>query len=313
MADPTITTNENKALLDAAEKFSHVDVLTFEQNDENDAIPEKINIVTVPSSRKLESIKRFIDEYRTRPERKAGTSTMDTIGSFVDQVNRSKDANSVIFADVANRLSPKLIAVLDYNVSGPTGDPRFGQHKVVHNFPVSEEWKAWTAKPIENLGQADFAEFLETRIMDVLDPASLDAEGKGTLAAFCRQLGINLASPQALMELSRGLTVHANHTVVQAVNLSTGEVQIAFGETHTDAKGAPVRAAGGFAIAIPVFLGGAAYQIPVRLRYKVKDGKVLWSLQPQRLNVVWDDAVTEAVNAVTTKTELTTLFGRPEA
>ncbi len=303
-------TNENKALLDAAEKFSHVEPIDLKVND-SDLV--SVPVLSVPAGRKIESVKKYVDEYRTRPERKTGASTMDTIASFIDQVNRSKDGDSVIFADVATRTSPKLIAVLDYNKAGAAGDPRFGQHRVVHNFPVSEEWKAWTAKPLENIGLVDFAEFLENRIMDVLDPASLDAEGKGTLAAFCRQLGINLASPQALMELSRGLTVHANHKVVQAINLSTGEVQVSFGETHTDAKGAPVKAAGGFAIAIPVFLNGPAYQIPVRLRYKARDGAVFWTLQPQRLNVIWDDAVTEAVNAVTTKTDLTTLFGRPEA
>lgn len=143
-------------------------------------------------------------------------------------------------------------------------------------------------------------------------PASLDSESKGTLAAFCRQLGIKLASPQALMELSRGLTVHADHKVVQYVNVGTGEAQISFGETHTDATGAPVKVSGGFAIAIPVFRDGPAYQIPVRLRYKVAGGQVKWTLQPQRIDEVFDDAVSEGVNNVTTKTSLPTIYGTPE-
>lgn len=299
-----VTSNENRSLLDAAEKFASVEMLTD--------LKEVPQFATVPVGRKLESVKTFIDEYRTRPERKVGTSELTTIESFVAQVNRSKDDNSVIFADVVNRKAPRLIAVLDYNLAGPTGEPRFGQHRAQYKYPVSDQWTAWTA-PHENMTQVDFAEFLEARIMDVLDPASLDPEGKGVLAAFCRQLGIRPASPQALMELSRGLTLHADHKVTQFVNVGTGEAQISFGETHTDSSGAPVKVSGGFAIAIPVFRGGAPYQIPVRLRYRVKEGQVRWTLQPQRLDEVWDDAITESVNAVTTKTGLTTLFGTPEA
>lgn len=312
MADPTITTNENKALLDAAERFGAVETVDLGALLEEGGAKTDVQVLSVPLGRKVESIKRLFDEYRTRPERKAGTSEMTTIESFVDQMNRSKDDGSVIFADVANRGEPKLIGVLDYNKAGPKGEPRFGQHRAIYRFPLSEEWKAWTARPIENIAQAEFAEFLETRIMDVLDPVSLDPEGTGTLAAFCRQLGIKPASPQQLMELSRGLAVNVEQKVVQVINVGTGEAQISFGETHSDAKGAPVRVAGGFAIAIPVFYGGAAYQIPVRLRYRAKDGQVKWTLQPQRLVEVWDDAVKEAVNAVTTKTGLTTLFGTPE-
>lgn len=303
--------SENRALLEAVKQFG--DVEGIEVDDSPDGLEYAPQVVSVPEGRTLESLKPFIDELRTRPERKRGTSTLTTIDSFVAQVNRSKDGDTVIFADVANRSDPKLLAVFDYNQKGPEGQARFGQHRALYKFPVSDQWKAWTAKPLENLSQVDFAEFLENRIMDVTDPSDMDPEGKGTLATFCRQLGITLASPQRLMELSRGLTVHADHRVIQNVNVGTGEAQIQFAEEHKDAAGAPIKVPGGFAVCIPVFLGGAPYNIPVRLRYRVKDGQVRWTLQPQRLDVVWDDAVTEAVNAVTTKTELTTLVGTPEA
>lgn len=324
MADTNTTTNVNSgdaaALIAAAKEFGRVESAAFDAT-KDPTIGRLVDIVNLPAGRKLESIKRFLDEYRTRPERMKGTANITTVASFIDHVNRFKDANSTIFADVESRTAPRLLAVLDYNeqpTHADTGDeltagaPRFGEHRAQYKFPVSDQWKAWTAKPIENIGQVEFAEFLETRIMDIMDPASLDSENKGTLAAFCRQLGIKLASPQALMELSRGLTVHADHKVVQYVNVGTGEAQISFGETHTDATGAPVKVSGGFAIAIPVFRDGPAYQIPVRLRYKVAGGQVKWTLQPQRIDEVFDDAVSESVNNVTTKTSLPTIYGTPE-
>ncbi|MES1164178.1 MAG: DUF2303 family protein [Verrucomicrobiota bacterium] len=303
----TVQQSETDAIVRAALRFADPEMMALTNDKEGP------DVLVMPAGRTVLSLKKFIDEYRTAPERKAGTSKMTTIKSFIDQVNRSKDEHSVIFADVESRKQPRLIGVFDYNESGPNGNPRFGGHRVEYRYPVSDQWTAWTGKPLENMSQVDFAEFLEARIMDVLDPMSLDPEGKGTLAAFCQQLGIRPASPQGLMELSRGLTVHADHKVVQYVNVGTGEAQISFGETHTDATGAPVKVSGGFAIAIPVFLGGPPYQVPVRLRYRVKDGQVRWTLQPQRLDEVWNDAIEMSVNDVTTKTGLTTLFGTPEA
>lgn len=301
--------SENAVLLEAANKFGEFETVEFGDGDLPEDIGSTPVILSVPTGRRLISLKAMIDEHRVRPERKAGTSELTTIDSFVAQVNRSKDANTVLFADVASRTEPKLLAVFDYNEAGSDGLPRFGKHRALYRFPVSEQWKAWTVGSLEGLDQVTFAAFLENRIMDVLDPTST---GK-TLDAFCKQLGITLASPQRLMELSRGLTVHADHKVTQVVNIGTGEAQIGFIEDHKDTAGAPLKVPGGFAIAIPVYRNGPAYQIPVRLRYKVAGGQVRWTLQPQRLDEVWDLSIEEAVNAVSTKTECTTLFGKPEA
>ncbi len=101
-------TSENEAILEAAKQFGEVEFQTFNTGTDADpTIRKGVEIAAVPTNRTLHSIKKLLDEYRVRPERKTGTSTLDTVASFVDQVNRSKDANSVIFADVANRAAPK--------------------------------------------------------------------------------------------------------------------------------------------------------------------------------------------------------------
>jgi hypothetical protein len=304
--------NNTQALIEAVKELGDVGTTVLEDASADKTIGHAVTILEVPTSRKLESVKKFLDEYRTRPERKQGTSDLTTVASFVDQVNRSKDEDTVVFVEIGNRQQPSMTAVFDYNKAGPDGEPRFGRHRARYRFPVSVEWAAWTGAPgkLEGMAQDTFAEFLETRIMDVLDPTSI--KEKGNLDAFCRQLGITLASPGRLMELSKGLTVHAEHTVIQNILIGSGEMQLAFTEDHKDSTGAKLKVPGGFAIAIPVFLHGPAYQIPVRLRYRVKDGVVKWTLAPQRLDEVWDDAITMSVNDVTTKTSLTTLFGTPE-
>lgn len=313
MADtnpPSTTANDNQAIIDAVSKLSVVEVLTIGGTDPDDdpTIEQPVHVLSVPQGRKIEPIKKYLDEYRSFPERQKGTSEMFTITSFVDQVNRSKDEDSVIFADVSNRGSASMVAIIDYNHAGSHAQARFGEHRVKYRFPLSDQWKAWTGRPIENIAQRDFAEFIESRIMDIVEPT---ATGK-QLDAFSKQLGITLASPQRMMTLSRGLEVNADQKVMQNINVGSGETSIAFSEEHTDQAGAPLKIPGGFGIAIPIFMNGPAYLIPVRLRYRVAGGQVKWTLQPQRLNECWDDAVTEAVNAVTTKTSLVTLFGTPE-
>ena len=76
-------TNNNEALLTAAKKFAETEFHDLDTNGESHAY----QVASVPDGRKLQSLKSFFDEYRTRPERKSGTSTLTTIESFVAQVN----------------------------------------------------------------------------------------------------------------------------------------------------------------------------------------------------------------------------------
>jgi len=292
------------AALEAAKRFGETESLDVDNGG------RAAHVLIVPEGRKIHSIKPLLDEYLTKPERRKGTATLTTLASFVDHVNRHKDEHSVVFAHVTEP-EAQLLAVFDYNESGAAGDEggaRFGQHRAVYGCPFSDEWKAWTMKRGE-MSLADFATYLEDRIMDVLPPASAGE----TIKAFADQLSVQLASPQRLMELSRGLTVNVGQKVVNHVNLSTGEGTVSFEERHTGEGGDSVKVPGAFALAIPVFKGGDAYQIPVRLRYRTAGGQVTWSFTPQRIDRVRDHAINEACDVVKKETGLALFFGRPEA
>jgi len=263
----------------------------------------------VPKGKELRSLKPFIDEYRTRPERRTGTATLSTLASFIDHVKRFYDEHSAVFADVDNRKNAQLISVLDYHEKTAAGKPRFGQHRGVYKFPLSDEWNAWNSGADSPMPMAAFAQFLEDRIMDVLDPTA----GGDTIKEFAINLGITLATAQRLMELSRGLAIRVEAKVSQAVNLSSGEGQMTFSESHGTTEGGPIKIPGGFAIAIPVFRNGPLYQIPVRLRYRVQQGSVVWWYSPQRIDRVWDHAISEACDTVIAETGRDLFYGKPEA
>lgn len=286
---------EAAAVMEAAAKFAAVETIDL----------GTYRVLSVPSGRQVISTKKFEDERRDAPERRQGTATFEELTSFIAWARRFADEDSVIFADVAGK-APKLTAVIDYHRKTAEGLPRFGQHRGVYTFPIADEWKRWTT--LGELSQADFAELLEERIGDVLDPGSAGDGARG----FAAELGFGLATPSALLTLAKGLSVHVEQKVTSAQNLSSGEMQLAFEETHRDAKGDLLKVPGGFLIAVPVFRGSDLYQVPVRLRYRLRSGVLTWKLSLHRVNEAFLDAVKGACSTAASATELPLFYGTPE-
>lgn len=266
------------------------------------------NVVAIPKGIELRSLKAFRDELADRPERRAGVAKLTTLESFCEHVVRFADEHSAIFA-LDNPTQPKLEAVLDYHEKGAGGAPRFGKHRAVYQFPMSDEWIAWTRKTTEHMSQADFAVFLEDHLADVRDP-----NAAGTAAtAFANALGIKLASPAHLLTLSRGLSLRVEANVTHHVALSSGEGQISYEEKHQERDGSgPLRVPGGFAICLPVFRRGAAYELAARLRYRVVSGKITWKIDLHGADRVFAHAFEEATATARLQTGLPLFYGTPE-
>ncbi|MGN6121696.1 MAG: DUF2303 family protein [Sphingomonas oligoaromativorans] len=256
------------------------------------------------------------DAYLTRPRFRHGSAAMLTLDSLIDHVNRFKDAESAVFAD-DSRERPSITAVLDYNPAGGALDgtaPRFGKHRSTFAFPLSDEWKAWTGYDGKEMAMGDFASFVENRLPDVLYIEDEDGLPEDT-ARLIQTLGgrDTIASPNKLLELSRGLQVHESSTVRNVVNLQSGESTIAFESQHTDGNGAPLKVPGIFMIGIPVFRSGQFYRVAARLRYRKKGGAIVFWYEMWRTDRTFDTAFAEAVERVKVETALPVYIGRPEA
>jgi uncharacterized protein YfdQ (DUF2303 family) len=263
--------------------------------------------IAVPKGINLVSTKKFIDEYRTRPERREGTAKLGDLESFIAHTNRFKDAGSVIFASDSPR-SPSLTSVLDYHEDAK-GQPRFGKHRGHYAFPLSEEWRRWIAAGQQKMTQAQFAEFIEENIVNIVDPlAALDVA-----VEFAKTMGTEYGTSQRLMEMSRGLKIRVTSHVQNAVTLSSGESQFLYTAEHQDERGQPLKVPGACLVGLRVFQGGAHYQVPVRIRYRTKDGEITWSLDLQRVDATFEDAFNEAKQRVREETALPLFVGTPEA
>lgn len=257
----------------------------------------------------------IFDDYRSTPRFRRGTATMLSLDSLIAHVNRFKDGDSVVFAN-DDRTAPSLTAVIDYHHAGVPGTmTRFGRHRSLFSFPLSDEWRAWSEKDASPMSMADFAAFLENRIIDVL----FVIPGEDSLPEDVQRLIDTLggtdtvATPNKLMELARGLQVNENAVVQEAVNLATGEAIVRFQSEHTDQHGYPLKVPSLFLIAIPVFRNGPFYRIAARLRYRKAGGKILFWYELWRTDRTFDHAFSEAVERVRVETELPVLIGKPEA
>lgn len=267
-------------------------------------------IAILPAGMRLESLQEILTEYRLTPERKTGDTLLTTQESFIAYVNRHKTAHSLIFINDSNPDALSMRAVFNPHkgeVESQAGDgPDNADFTASYKFPFSEEWLAWKRIPKE-MSQEQFAAFLEDRIQDVGDPM-------GGVKAYAEEIGAALASKAGLLALSRHCAVTVEMKIVNTPSLRNGRSTLIFGEEHRGADGEQLDVPGAFALDIPVFKHGIPTQVPVRLRYRVikqggDAGKVMWSLQPQRLDKVLELGLKDVQDLVHQKTNILPLRG----
>jgi uncharacterized protein YfdQ (DUF2303 family) len=268
-------------------------------------LPEHVPIAKLHGeSPEFESLKRLAEEWRIFPERKIGTAAVDTLRSFVDLTNRHKTADSVIFANTDWK-APALTSVIDYHKVEGT-DAQWLKHRVHYAFPLSEQWKTWVAQNGRSMNQTDFAQFIEDNIADLSSPSGPEA------TEFEAKFATKVATPSELVALSRGLAVRVESKAVSSVVLQTGEGEIVWDEVHQGADGKKLKVPGLFMLQIPLFHMGELQRVPVRLRYRVREGSTVWFYQIYRPDVAVTERVTEDYEAAMEATALPGFIGKPE-
>lgn len=265
------------------------------------SVPVSIEFGSDPAIR---SVKALLEEWRIHPNRKTGTAKAQTIEAFIGLTNRHKTEHSAIFADV-NWKAPKLTTVFDYHQI-EKGTPDFGRHRVDYAFPLSEEWQAWISKNGQGMSQESFAAFIEDHIAELSSPTEAEA------ATATRDFSTTIANPAELIQLSRGLQVNVSSKVKNSVTLQSGEGQIAWEETHNGTDGKPIKVPGMFILAVAPFFMGEVVRIPVRLRYRVKDGATIWFFQIYRPDMHITERVRHDLRDAKDATGLPTFEATPE-
>ncbi len=290
MADLSEMNNENSAAINAAREGVDISKRIESVDIDGMSIPLVMTVDPDSGVQKIEVFGELIrasDDRAAAPRRRRGNQFLTEMASFVDHINRYKSADSVVFADNEQF---QLVAVHNENPIGPEANKTgWRDHRSVYTCPRSPEWLAWTKLDGTAQPQEAFADFVEERLEDL-------TTGEG------------FPAPTDVLKMARDLLVLTKGTFQRTINPTTGAgTLVCKSETDTGSTVIP-RA---FLIAIPVFEGGARYQVEARVRFQLESGRPSFSFVLHRRKEIERDAFREARTHVVTETGLALFAGKP--
>lgn len=204
------------------------------------------NLVLVPTGQKPELLD--LDPYQPVPRRARGTVNVATVDSLVAYVKKHDNADtSTLWVHPDNG---KIVAVL--NDHGPDGGATngagWGDHRALLTLQPTPEWEAWQQLDGRQLPQERFAEHIEDRLVDIVQPSGAD-----------------------LLDIVQTLTGATAVEWKSGTRLQDGTVQLRYEETMTAKAGqkGDLEIPSVFVLAIAPFLGEPRTDITARLRYRM--------------------------------------------
>lgn len=216
---------------------------------------------------------KLFPELRESPSRVKRLVELQTLESFVDYVSRFCESSTSVFIDEKREM---LSAVLDYHDSD-SGSAGWCEHVARYRFPRSRELSAWSGMNGKKVGQEDFALFIERNAKDILVP-----------------------SPAEMIEVSRTLSAKKDVAFKSGVRLDNGCVDFQYSEEIKGSAGVNGKLVipEQFTIGVRVFMGGEGYKMPVKLRYRIDESRLLLWFDMIELENVVEKAFAEAVEAL---------------
>jgi len=230
--------------------------------------PGAMPMALVPAGMALEEVPGLLD----KPLRIIEATRTTEVPAFTAYVNRFKTEHSVVFL---NRENATLTAALDYH--GPN-DPQFVSHKISLALKKDREWDAWKGIFNKGLTQLQFAEFIEDYMPNFIAPTGA-----------------------AMLEMALKLKIDQKAQYTSAKNLANGDTTLVYSvENITREMTIPNE----IQISVPVFYGSNPSTLRARLRYRLSEGTVQFTVKPNRDDLVYDQALENAISEVIEATGL---------
>ncbi len=229
--------------------------------------------IVLPDNCDTHSLEKFMGA----PQRIKRHMHLETAGSFIRYFGKWKGDESEIYAC---RDSVDVRAILDEHVKTEEANkfvqPAWCDHTARYTCPFSREWLAWKEGDRRKVSQVEFAEFLEDRLQDVVDPPGGE-----------------------LMSLANQLQIIRKATFGSSQRLASGETSFSYSEENQTGT---VEIPAMITLGIPVFKDGTNYKINARFKYRLTEGRLmLWYelIEPEKYV---DDAFTEVLQLVNDST-----------
>lgn len=213
------------------------------------------------------------DEYAAEPRhRKAARVVTDAV-SFVGYVNRHRVAGTEIYAHTN---TSTVIAVIDSH-EGAAAATGWQKHTVRLALEKSKAWLAWEAADGKLFDQAAFADFLDDRYLDVIEPSAAQ-----------------------MIDIARTFQAKTNVNFESGVREASGDVHLNYVE-DTKAKAGQkgdIEIPARIQIALRPYVGGPIYSLWASFRYRLNGGDLRLGFRLERPENVLDAAFADIVTEI---------------
>lgn len=234
----SITDRINEAPTNAAAAIAAGLAMAAAEFHEVGAVP----VVVLPEDREVSSLEEYLPA-PARLRQSVALSTPQDLAAYVNLFGHK--GRTMIFAD---RAGGRVTAILDYHTSAT--EPSWNAHRagcVLEHPPAFKDWTARNGKPAT---QAEFAQFLEDHIPDIVTPDG------ATLLEVCRNF-----------EAKKAVTFQSSQRVAD------GSVQFTFNEdVQGAARGGALKVPTEFVVLLAPYEGVVPRPVTARLRYRIGDG-----------------------------------------
>lgn len=254
----------------------------------------------VPSGVTLESLAGYLDEYAIKPHLRSGIVQVQSLDDFLAATQAwLVPQKTVVGIAPGEGVGLRATAVFDYHTRGETKsatDGEWGRFKAAFALDASDAHREWATVTGRELTTPEFAAFVENRLLDLYLPVDDGGTEEATVrcAEVAARLGVRFASPSDVMLASRGLQITSRRTVKDAITLDDSSVQIEFAESNQASLVVPSL----FATRYWLWNGVEAITIPWRLRYRVTERGLLWTVRPFDLSNIIREAYQRVTDRV---------------
>lgn len=236
-----------------------------------------------------------LEQYLSLPRRKKATITITDKDCYVDYIKRHGSlANCTIWCD-ADFVVGKLAFKSILNDNGEAeGEPNWRDHTASFTPEKSEEWKRWTASHGKAMEQAAFAVFLEENNKDI-------AASEG------------FPSGAAMLQMALDFEAKESMRFKSALRLQSGGVRMEYVADEEKSTIETMQVFERFQIAVPIFRDDEArYPVTARLRYRARDGKVMFWYELIRADKVMETSARALVDEIRSKAGMPFFFGHAQ-
>lgn len=197
-----------------------------------------------------------------QPRRFKGTTTVRDADSFAQVVRWHKDNDSVLY------MKENQFACV-FNDHGEA--PGWGDFVCVYECPESREWTNWTNKSGIPMKQAEFVNFIESNLPDIVAP---DAA--------------------SLLEVAKKFEVKKTVKFSSDIRLDNGQRQLEYvEEVQGSSQKGQMKVPSSLVLGLPVHESGPLYQVDAHLRYRMDDGRLSIWFELIRPHKIIEDAMAQ--------------------